>query len=122
MSRCAYVVEQIEVNRAEQSVASQGTVVQNTQIWDNHFPKFPVLPGVLVLDLLKATAEKWYESGLQVRSVQRVRFSNYLKPGAAWQGRMRLESLSSEGDRWSGEIFSAGIKMASAVLTLMVKG
>ena len=77
---CAYIVEHIEVNRAEQIVASRGTVVQNTQIWDHHFPEFPILPGVLVLDVLKATAEKWYDSGVQVRSVQRVRFSNYLKP------------------------------------------
>ncbi len=122
MSSCAYVVEHTKVTRAEQSVASQGTVVQNTQIWDHHFPEFPILPGVLALDLLKATAEKWYDSKLQVRSVQRVRFSNYLKPGAEWQVQMRLESLSSEGDRWSGEIFSAGVKMVSAILTLMVKG
>ncbi len=118
----AYLIESADVNRAEQTVLSRGVTAQDTKVWAHHFPGFPVLPGVLMLDLLKATAEKWYGAGLKVWSVRRVRFSNYLKPGAEWQGRMRLENMSLEGDRWSGEIFSAGVKMASAILTLSVKG
>ncbi len=118
----AYVIQNADVNRAEQIVLSQGMVLKDTEVWKHHFPGFPVLPGVLMLDLLKATAEKWYGAGLKVQNVRRVRFSNYLKPGAEWQAKMRLESLSSEGDRWGGEILSAGVKMASAILTLSVKG
>ena len=119
----AYVIESADVNQAEQTVVSKGLTARDAEVWQHHFPQFPVLPGVLMLDLLKATAEKWYGAGVRVINVRRVRFSNYLKPGAEWQGRMRLENLSSEeGDRWSGEILSAGVKMASAILTLSVKG
>lgn len=117
----AYEIRTAEVNRTDQTVVSQGMVEKTSQVWTHHFPEFPILPGVLMLDLLKATAEKWYGAGLRVRNVRRVRFSNYLKPGAEWQSRMRLESSGLDGDRWSGEILSAGIKMASAVLTLSEK-
>ena len=120
MSAC--MIQSAEVNRAEQFVVSNGNVMLDVEVWKHHFPGFPVLPGVLMLDLLKSTAEKWYGAGVKVQNVRRVRFLNYLKPGAEWQGKMRLEVLSSEGDRWSGEIFSAGVKMASAILTLSVKG
>lgn len=117
----AYAIESADVDRAAQTVMSQGSVTQDSQVWMHHFPEFPILPGVLMLDLLKASAEKWYGATVQVKSVRRVRFSNYLKPGTLWQSRMRLESSSLEGDRWNGEILSSGIKMASAVLTLSVK-
>jgi len=119
----AYEIETVNIDRDGKIVSSQGTVKQETRIWDHHFPSFPILPGVLMLDLMQATAQNWYDvSRLQVKSVRRVRFSNYLKPGAVWESRMRFESSSSEGDRWSGEILSAGVKMASALLTLSVKG
>ncbi len=118
----AYEVQRAEVNRSEQVVSASGRVAIDSEVLQHHFPSFPILPGVLMLDLLKITAQKWYDSDLQVRNVRRVRFSNYLKPGAEWQSRMRLESVSLDGDRWSGEIFSAGVKMASAILTLSVKG
>ncbi len=118
----AYAIAVSEVNREEQVVRSEGRVAADSKVWEHHFPAFPILPGVLMLDLLKATAEKWYGSSLRVRNVRRVRFSNYLKPGADWQARMKLESSGSEGDRWSGEILSAGAKMASAILTLSEKG
>ena len=118
----AYEIETVNVDRDGKMVSSQGTVKQETQIWDHHFPNFPILPGVLMLDLMQTTAAKWYDSERQVKNVRRVRFSNYLKPGAVWESRLRFESSSSDGDRWSGEILSAGVKMASALITLSVKG
>lgn len=118
----AYETESIDVDRVERIVTARGKVAKDCAVWAHHFPEFPVLPGVLMLDLLTSAASKWYGSGLQIRNVRRVRFSNYLKPGAEWQGRIKLESSDINSDRWSGEIFSLGIKMASAVLTLSVKG
>jgi len=118
----AYEIEAVDVDRAAKVILSRGIVKQATPVWDHHFPGFPILPGVLMLDLMKSTARRWYDvEDLRLKQVRRVRFSNYLKPGAAWESRMRFESSDSEGDRWSGEIFSAGVKMASAILTLSMK-
>ncbi|HRK61757.1 MAG TPA: hypothetical protein PLY88_04315 [Candidatus Omnitrophota bacterium] len=118
----AYEVRKSELSRAESRVASEGTIAAGSEVLAHHFPRFPILPGVLMLDLMRAAAEAWYGKSVRVQSVKRVRFSNYLKPGSAWEARMKLENSSVEGDRWSGEILSAGAKMASAILTLSVKG
>lgn len=118
----AYEVLKTELSRAESRVASEGIIEAGSEVLANHFPRFPILPGVLMLDLMRVAAESWYGNKVWVQSVKRVRFSNYLKPGSAWEARMKLESSSVEGDRWSGEILSAGAKMASAILTLSVKG
>jgi 3-hydroxymyristoyl/3-hydroxydecanoyl-(acyl carrier protein) dehydratase len=119
----AYTVESVNVDREGRMVSLSGTVLGSSDVFKHHFPGFPILPGVLMLDVMRAAAEKWYEKSLRVLSVKRVRFSNYLKPGASWQARLRLESVDAAGgDRWSGEILSVDAKMASAILTLSVKG
>lgn len=118
----AYEVRKTELNRDESLVASEGTIAAGSEVLAHHFPRFPILPGVLMLDLMRAAAEAWYGNKVWVRGVKRVRFSNYLKPGSAWEARMKLDGSSVDGDRWSGEILSAGAKMASAILTLSVKG
>src|SRR3954452_3169170 len=59
--------------------------VPNTlEVFDSHFPRFPVLPGVLVLDTLAELAElalggppgEWRLSG-----IRRAQFRRYVAPG-----------------------------------------
>lgn len=118
----AYVIESSEMNRDENRVISQGTIRQDSEVLAHHFPRFPILPGVLMLDLMKVSAETWYGKKLKVQAIKRVRFSNYLKPGSVWQARLKFEGSDAVGDRWNGSIFLNDAKIASAVLTLSVKG
>lgn len=118
----AYAVQSVKVDREARTVWAEGKVALDCEVLKDHFPQFPVLPGVLMLDLMKSISEKWDGKNLRVLSVKRVRFLNYLKPGAQWEARMRAEDLGESESRWSGEILSSGAKMASAVLTLSVKG
>lgn len=118
----AYVTKTSEIHRDENRVDSRGSISPDSEVLAHHFPQFPILPGVLMLDIMRATAETWYGKKLKVQAVKRARFSNYLKPGSVWQARLKLEDSSPAGDRWQGSIFLNDAKIASAILTLSVKG
>jgi 3-hydroxyacyl-[acyl-carrier-protein] dehydratase len=57
--------------------------VPNTlQVLDTHFPRFPVLPGVLILDsLAELSALAAGEGAWRLAAVERVRFRHYVRPG-----------------------------------------
>ncbi len=121
MQVSAYEISNVSTDHESRVVSAHGKVVENSEVLKHHFPGFPVLPGVLMLDLLKSTVEKSRDLKLKITQMRRVRFSNYLKPGASWESQMSFVYSSPEGDLWDGEIFSEGVKMASARLTLCVQ-
>ena len=57
--------------------------VPNTlQVLDTHFPRFPVLPGVLILDsLAELSALAAGDGAWRLAGVERVRFRHYVRPG-----------------------------------------
>src|SRR5918994_4670280 len=57
--------------------------VPNTlQVLDTHFPRFPVLPGVLILDsLAELSALAGGEGTWRLAAVERIRFRHYVRPG-----------------------------------------
>jgi 3-hydroxyacyl-[acyl-carrier-protein] dehydratase len=64
----------------------RGTAVKNVPstlpLLDSHFPNFPVLPGVLVLESMVAVAALVAGGGSwRLRSAHRVRFRHFVRPG-----------------------------------------
>ena len=64
----------------------RGTAVKNVPstlpLLDSHFPNFPVLPGVLVLESMVAVAVLVADGGSwRLRSAHRVRFRHFVRPG-----------------------------------------
>src|SRR4051812_26610910 len=57
--------------------------VPNTlAVFDSHFPRFPVLPGVLIIDSLAELAAITLGGGpWRLQSVERVRFRHFVRPG-----------------------------------------
>ena len=59
--------------------------VPNTlEVFDSHFPRFPVLPGVVVLDTLaelSRLALPGPPDGWRLAGVKRVQFRHYVTPG-----------------------------------------
>jgi 3-hydroxyacyl-[acyl-carrier-protein] dehydratase len=48
---------------------------------DSHFPNFPVLPGVLLLESMVAVAVLAGGDGWRLRSAHSVRFRHFVRPG-----------------------------------------
>jgi 3-hydroxyacyl-[acyl-carrier-protein] dehydratase len=59
-------------------------VPSTLQVFESHFPRFPVLPGVLVLDTLAELARLALPGpadGWRLAGVERVQFRRYVSPG-----------------------------------------
>jgi len=72
----------------------------------DHFPKFPVMPGVLMLEVLvEAAAWLWrassnYEhSVIVLRDVRNVKYGNFMQPGRRMD--VGVEVVKVEGDKAS---------------------
>jgi 3-hydroxymyristoyl/3-hydroxydecanoyl-(acyl carrier protein) dehydratase len=79
-----------------------------------HFPGSPVVPGVVVLDEVRAIAARWLGEPLVLAGLPQVKFSAPLLPGRTAQVR-----LQREGARLRFAVSdTAGMPLASGVLAL----
>jgi 3-hydroxyacyl-[acyl-carrier-protein] dehydratase len=83
--------------------------VPNTlAIFDSHFPRFNVLPGVLILGSLgtlcaelleRETGRRWRMAG-----ADRVGFRHFVQPGDQLELTVKLKDLGAEEAKLSGEV------------------
>ena len=83
--------------------------VPNTlAIFDSHFPRFPVLPGVLILGSLGALAGLLLaeETGRPWRlaAAERVGFRHFVQPGDQMELTVQLKDRSEAEATLSGEV------------------
>ncbi len=90
------------VESSAQRVVTVKNVTAAEEYLADHFPSFPVLPGVMMLESLVQAARKLLAGGVGggpwvVAEVRNVRYGNMVRPGQ--QLRVTVELLKSEGDR-----------------------
>jgi 3-hydroxyacyl-[acyl-carrier-protein] dehydratase len=105
-----------------------GRVPENAEFFQDHFPDFPVLPGVLAVDILKRSAECYLSrrdgaglspaGGFSLKSLRAVKFAHYLRPGDCWQSRLELVSQTDRSSEWKGQILYEGRVAVTAKLVL----
>jgi 3-hydroxyacyl-[acyl-carrier-protein] dehydratase len=99
---------------------AEGRVPESAEYFQDHFPGFPILPGVLSLEILKSVAEHCLGAKTRsaVRSVRNVKFTALLRPGDAWE--CKVERVAREGARseWQGRLTHAGRMAAAARFVL----
>lgn len=80
-----------------------------------HFPGAPVVPGVVVLDEVRAIAARWLGEPLLLAGLPQVKFSAPLLPGRVAQVR-----LQRDGARLRFAVSdAAGAPLASGMLALV---
>ena len=94
---------------------ASGRIPQDAEFFQDHFPCFPVLPGVVALDLLKQTAE--YGGGKKLVAILRVKFSSYLKPGDEWESRAERVATGRKNEvEYAAKLLHAGKAAVTARL------
>lgn len=83
--------------------------VPNTlAIFDSHFPRFTVLPGVLILGSLGTLAARLLEQdgggAWELRGAERVGFRHFVQPGDQLELTVQLKQRSEEAALLSGEV------------------
>ena len=111
--------------RPGEGIAASGCIPKESEFFKDHFPDFPVLPGVLALEMLKQTAERYLESlpdgkgqHYFLKQIRATRFTKYLRPGDEWESQLMLVQSAGEETLWEAKLFYRGEVAVSAKLTL----
>ena len=75
----------------------------------DHFPAFPVLPGVLMLEALVQSAawlarveQDWRRSVVVLRSARNVKYGNFVAPGRTLRCEVEALAIEDDGARFKG--------------------
>ena len=93
-------------------------VTNTLSILDSHFPRFPVMPGVLILGSLgelaalllkEQTGKTWRMAG-----AEQIRFRQFIQPGDQMELTIELKKTSAEAAVCSGSVKVEGKLMTTA--------
>lgn len=106
--------------REEKKITAAGMIARDEEFFQDHFPEFPVVPGVMLLEIFKKTAERYFqeESVFRLREVRNVKFSNYLRPGDSWEARLEIISDQDGKSEWKAKMLSAERSVCTAQFKL----
>lgn len=123
MTRLA--IEKVLWIKEKEGIATCGQIPADSEFFQDHFPAFPVLPGVLALEMLKQTAERYLEEVRHdpaqhyfLKQIRATRFTKYLRPGDEWESRLLLVSDEGEETTWDAKLYHHGEVAVSAKMTL----
>jgi len=122
------ISEILEIEKGKR-IRACGTIPEGLALFQDHFPEFAVLPGVLSLEILKSTAERYAVSAdaeddgaeYRFKQIRNVRFTHFLKPGDRWESVLELVGTHGNESGWRGKLFHEGRAVASAQWVLVKK-
>ena len=119
-------VDRIIAVEPGRSIETLKNVSATEDMFDDHFPGYPILPGALVVEsfeqasqLLIAMTHDFSRVG-RLRSVQRGTFRQFVRPGDQLHVRCVRTAGDDEGWTVSGTAEVDGRRVASAVLDFAV--
>lgn len=84
----------IEPGRVASAVRN---VPQTLDVFDHHFPRFPVLPGVMILDDVVTVAGLALPDGSwQLSSANRVRYRHFVRPGDELEIEVKIKEAGDD--------------------------
>jgi 3-hydroxyacyl-[acyl-carrier-protein] dehydratase len=124
MSRWSTLDRIVSVEPGESASAIRN--VPNTlAIFDTHFPRFPVLPGVLMLGSLGALAAELLQADTDAQwrlaGADRVAFRHFVQPGDQLELTVKLSKREDAEAVLSGEVSVDGRVVVRARKLRMVK-
>lgn len=97
---CLDRIRVVEPGRRAEAVRN---VPSTLAIFDSHFPRFPVLPGVLILGSLALLAELLLRESTEVRwrlaRAEKVSYRHFVQPGDVMELTVELVEATSERAR-----------------------
>jgi 3-hydroxyacyl-[acyl-carrier-protein] dehydratase len=115
MSRWTTLDRVVEIN-PEKGARGLRNVPNTLDVFDSHFPRFPVVPGVLILGSLaelagrllsQRTGRKWRLAG-----AEQVRFRHFVQPGDQMALSVDLKEFSP-----TAAVFAATVKVEDKVVS-----
>src|SRR6476661_2024322 len=91
----------VELDLANRTIRTEATVPRESTIFQGHFPGYPLMPGVLLLETMAQTAG-WLIIGLTkfermpfLAAFKEAKLRTFIKPGTKLDGSAKLEHEGS---------------------------
>ena len=119
------------VDRIEELVPGKEiTVSKNLSLAEeylaDHFPSFPVLPGVLILQVaveaaswLVRVSNDFSHSMLVLKGAQQVRYGHFVSPGQCLRVNVKAKDIGSDSSSFQAVGTTGGIRALQAKLELI---
>jgi 3-hydroxyacyl-[acyl-carrier-protein] dehydratase len=95
------------LDRVLSITAEEGRALRNVPntlaVLETHFPRFPVLPGVLILESLVELASRVAGPRRRLSRAEQLRFRRYVRPGDQMELAVRVRGRSEDTVSLSGQ-------------------
>ena len=123
------------IDRLEEIIENESAVgIKNVTINENffigHFPEFPVMPGVLVVEAMAQTAAcliSYSNKSLQkqkavfLTGVENTKFKKMITPGSVLKLKIKVISNRKTFYKFSGTAYSKDEMMAASIFSAMIQ-
>ena len=119
------MIDQVLWCKPGEGICARGTIPEKSEFFQDHFPSFPVLPGILALEMLKQTAEYYlrtvqepHQAHFFLKQIRATKFHTYLNPGDSWESHLQLVESVGDETHWNAKLLHDGKTAVSAKLIL----
>ncbi len=116
----------VDLNLADRSISSDATIPTENTIFEGHFPGFPLMPGVLLIEAMAQTsgwlivAANHFKRMPFLAQVKDAKFRTFVMPGQCLRVSAKLIHEGSGYAITAAKITMAGKPVCDATLTLRV--
>jgi 3-hydroxyacyl-[acyl-carrier-protein] dehydratase len=122
-----FLIDRITLWQVGEAAEAVKNVALSEDFFDDHFPRRPVMPGVLMIEGMAQLAGLLLEASLQARHgrdakailtvLERTKFRQMIRPGDSLHYRAAVTSLTPEGGKAAVEATCDGrLAVSSAML------
>ena len=120
-----YLVDRIESIEPGKRIVTTKVLSLAEEYLADHFPAFPVMPGVLMLEAMTQAAawlvrlhQDFAKSIIVLASARNVRYSNFVQPGQALRCKLEAIDINDGKAKFKASGFVADVLTVSARLEL----
>jgi 3-hydroxyacyl-[acyl-carrier-protein] dehydratase len=126
-----FMIDKITEWQVGQSAEALKNVTLSEDFFDDHFPRRPVMPGVLMIEGMAQLSGLLLEASLQAKYaedakalltvLERTKFRELVRPGDTLTYRANVTAISKSGGKTSAEAVSNGCPVVTTSMVFAFK-
>ncbi|MGC9453658.1 MAG: 3-hydroxyacyl-ACP dehydratase FabZ family protein [Phycisphaerae bacterium] len=120
-----HLVDKIDLLEPSQRIVTTKVLSLAEEYLADHFPTFPVMPGVLMLEAMTQSAawltrieQDFSRSMIVLAAARNVRYARFVEPGQVFRCEVTAREIGSDAAKFSGQGYVADQQAVAARLEL----